>query len=247
MRSQNILLASEQSSTAAQPAVSNSRLLNLKIALALPRLDAAARAFWSTVDLQARMPAFFQELYAIVRGGLQVMQVASDRADSLAAERDPVAQLLAPYLRRHVEEEREHETWLLVDISACGFDSNAVRNRVVQGPVAALLGAQTFWAMQEHPVSFLGYLSVVEANPPTRSHLDVIREITGLPAEAFRCMREHADADIGHAEELHQLIDSLPVTARLHELMALSAFETIEALARIFDGLCHQQPRNEAL
>ncbi len=247
MKSQDIPLASDSAATATQTAVSNSRLLTLKIALARPRLDAAACAFWTAPDLRERMPRFFQVLYTIVRGGLETMAFAASRAEKLAAAGDRVALQLAAYFRCHIEEEKDHEAWLLDDMQACGFDVAAVRSRMVCGPVASLLGAQMFWAGQAHPVSFLGYLLAVEANPPTRAHLAAIRESTGYPAEAFRCMQEHADADIAHADELRALLDGLPLSARDQELIALSGFETIEALARTFEDLTYTPLRNEAL
>lgn len=243
MRAQNITMSSNNTATAVHPAVLPSRLLQLKLALAQPRLDAAAQAFWSAPDLRDRLPQFFLELYSIVHGGLAVMRAAHKRSLELAAAGDVVARDFAEYLARHFEEEREHDAWLLDDMVACGMDREAVVSRVASGAVASLLGAQMFWIAREHPVAFLGYLSAVEGNPPTRAHIEQIRITTGFPAKAFRCMIEHADADIGHAEELSNAIDALPLTPRQQELMALSAFETIESLARIFDNLSGASPR----
>jgi hypothetical protein len=158
-----------------------------------------------------------------------------------------VASLLAEYLSHHLVEERDHDAWLLNDMEACGIDRKLALTRPVPGPIAALLGAQTYWALQEHPVAFLGYIAVVEGNPPMRQHLDQIRESTGFPDEAFRCLREHADADQGHAAELREFIDSLPLSARHHQLIALSTFETIEALSRIFDQLSRLSTSWEAV
>lgn len=218
-------------------AVSNSSLLWQKIALAQPRLDFSSHRFWTDPHLAALLPRFLLELHTIVRGGLAVMQLTSQRAGELA-DCDPVARALAQYLANHLTEERDHDAWLLDDMEACGIDRQQALNRLVPGPVAALLGAQSYWVLQEHPVAFLGYIAVIEGNPPTRKHLDLIRDVTGFPDAAFRCLREHADADQGHAAELRNLIDALPLSPRHHQLIALSAFETIEALARIFDQLC---------
>ena len=243
MRAHNITVASEHVLTASHSAVSPSRLLHWKLALAAPRLDAAAQSFWSAPDLPERLPQFFLELYSIVHGGLAVLRSALERSRKLASEGDVVARGLSDYFAHHFEEERDHDGWLLNDMAACGFEREAVIHRVAEGPVAALLGAQMFWIAEEHPAAFLGYMSAVEGNPPTRVHIEQIRRTTGYPAEAFRCMIEHADADIGHAEELRNVIDSLPLTPRHQELVALSGFETIESLARIFDNLSARRTR----
>ena len=220
-----------------QVKLSHSLVLRHKLGLAQPRLDIAAQRFWSSPELARLFPAFLQELYAIVRGGLETMRFACDRAGEL---NDPVAIPLAHYLNRHIAEESDHEKWLLADMQHCGIAAADAQERLVTGPVAALLGAQMYWIRHEHPVAFLGYVAAIEGNPPTRAHLDEIRERTGLPDETFRCMREHADLDGGHAEELYSAIDGLPLTARQHQLLAFSGFETIHALTRIFDGLCAQ-------
>jgi Iron-containing redox enzyme len=225
--------------TAHSAAVSNSCVLWQKIALAQPRLDFSSHRFWTDPHLAALLPRFLLELHSIVRGGLTVMQIALQRADELAGK-DPVASALAQYLSKHISEERDHDTWLLDDMTACGVDRQLALSRVIPGPVAALLGAQTYWVLQEHPIAFLGYIAVIEGNPPTREHLALIRDQTGFPDEAFRCLREHADADQGHAADLRDLIDAWPLSPRHHQLLALSAFETIEALARIFDQLCRE-------
>ena len=243
MRAQNITMSGNNTATAVHPAVLPSRLLQLKLALAQPRLDASAQAFWTAPDLRTRLPQFFLELYSIVHGGLAVMRAAHERSVELAAAGDPVARAFAEYLAHHLEEEREHDAWLLNDMVAIGMDRDSVSQRPASGLVAALLGAQMFWIAREHPVAFLGYLSAVEGNPPTRVHIEQIRTVTGFPAEAFRCMIEHADADIAHAEELRAAIDALLLTPRQQELMAMSAFETIESLGRIFDNLSGVSPR----
>ena len=223
-------------SAPAEP-ITNSSILLQKIALAQPRLDAASQHFWTHPNLRKLLPRFFVDLHAIVRGGLLTMQIAQQRADILSPD-DPLASMLSAYYKKHLEEEREHDTWLLEDMQACGIDPERTLARLAPGHVAALLGAQAFWVLQEHPVAFLGYIAVVEGNPPTHAHLESIRATTGFPEEAFRCLREHADADQGHGAELWAFVDSLPLSGRHQQLLALSAFETIEGVSRVFDQLC---------
>ncbi len=226
-------------STSAEP-ISNSSILLQKIALAQPRLDAASQRFWTHTNLSELLPHFFLDLHAIVRGGLLTMQIAQERAETLSS-RDRLASMLSTYYKKHIEEERDHDNWLLDDMKASGIDPKRTLARLTPGHVATLLGAQTFWILQQHPVAFLGYIAVIEGNPPTYAHLESVREATGFPDEAFRCLREHADADQEHGAELWSLIDSLPLSALHHQLLALSAFETIEGVSRVFDQLCYDK------
>ncbi len=224
-------------SQATHVASSNSSVLSSKIALAHPRLNLSARRFWQSPELRKLLPKFYLELYAVVRGGLSVMETARRRSEEIAAN-DQVAAMLAEYFAKHLAEERGHDEWLLEDVAHCGLSAQQVTERIPSGAVAALLGAQEYWVLHEHPVAFLAYVAVVEGNPPVQKHIDEIRDITGYPDAAFRSLREHADADISHAAELREFIDSLPLSARQHELLGLSVFETVAGLARIFDELC---------
>jgi hypothetical protein len=171
-------------------------------------------------------------------GGMAIMRLALQRSRELAhADADAVAAAAAEYLARHIEEEKDHDAWLLSDMAVCGISADKLRSQLPGPEVAALLGAQAFWILQEHPVAVFGYLAVVEGDPPTHDHLNRIRIQTGYPEEAFRCLREHADADVVHQAELRAAIDGMPLEAKHHQLLALSAFETITGLTRLFDVL----------
>lgn len=215
----------------------HSALLWRKVDLARPRLQASCVRFWSGDDLANAYPRFLLELHKVMRGGLAIMRLALQRSQELA-HADAVAASCAEYLARHIEEEKDHDAWLLSDIALCGISPDQVRSQMASPEVAALVGAQAFWILQEHPVAFFGYLAAVEGDPPSHDHLDLIRIKSGYSEEAFRCLREHADADVVHHAELRVAIDDMPLNARHHQLLALSAFETIAGLARLFDVLC---------
>jgi hypothetical protein len=55
-------------------------------------------------------------------------------------------------------------------------------------------------------------------------------EKTGFPREGFRQLLLHADVDVGHAEELHRVLDSLPLEPDQEQLIGLSALQTIAFL-----------------
>jgi hypothetical protein len=179
-----------------------------------------------------------------MRGGLAIMRLALQRSQILA-HTDVVATVAAEYLVRHIEEENDHVQWLLEDLRVCGISADEVHSRITSTFVAALLGAQAFWIMQEHPVAVFGYLAVVEGDPPSHDHLNLIRIQTGYSEKAFRCLREHADADLVHKAELHSVIDGMSLGPKHHQLLALSAFETIAGLSRFFEVLCDTRSGGE--
>src|SRR5215472_1953080 len=210
----------------------SSSVLRRKIALALPPLAAAQRRLDQHPDPAAAWIAFLRVLYGSMRASVPLLETALDRARDLSPT-DPVAAGLVDYLRTHAEEERGHDEWLLQDLQSVGVDSAELLSRPPSGAVAALVGAQYYWVLHYHPVCVLGYLMVLEGNPPNRRRLQNLQSRSGLPVSAFRTMLEHADLDIDHAAELDDLLDQLPLSPRHDEALGLSAISTVAGLTRV--------------
>jgi Iron-containing redox enzyme len=210
----------------------SSSVLRRKIALALPPLVAAQRRLDQHPDPAAAWIAFLGVLYGSMRASVPLLETALDRARELSPA-DPLAAGLTDYLHRHSEEERGHDEWLLQDLLSVGVDSTQLLSRPPSGAVAALIGAQYYWVLHYHPVCILGYLMVIEGDPPSRRSLQDLQSRSGLPPSAFRTMLEHADLDIDHAAELADLLDRLPLSPNHNEALGLSAISTVAGLTRI--------------
>jgi Iron-containing redox enzyme len=210
----------------------SSAVLRCKIALALPPLIAAQRRLDQHPDPAAAWIAFLGAGYGSIRASVPLLETARDRARELSAA-DPVAAGLVDYLRRHAEEEQGHDEWLLQDLQSVGVASAELLSRPPSGAVAALVGVQYYWVLHYHPVSVLGYLMVLEGNPPDRRRLQDLQRRSGLPPSAFRTMLAHADLDIGHAAELDNLLDRLPLSPGHIEALGLSAISTVAGLIRV--------------
>ncbi|MDE1176068.1 MAG: iron-containing redox enzyme family protein [Edaphobacter sp.] len=215
--------------------LSHSNVLWSKIRLAEPRLHAATQAFWSHPQLAEILPSFLVQLHRVMKGGIDLMRIARERALSMPG--DPVAAIVAEYLEEHILEEKDHDAWLLDDIGTLGISPEEVAGATPLAAVVSLLGAQYFWALNIHPVAVFGYLIVLEGKPPVAAELEMIRRRTGLPASAFRCLHEHADNDPHHIAELNSTLDAMPLTTEQEEYIALSAFQTIDSVAAILEEL----------
>lgn len=212
----------------------SSSVLRRKIALALPPLVAAERRLDQHPDPAAAWIAFLGVLYGSMRASVPLLETALDRARDLSST-DPLAARLTDYLHRHSEEERGHDEWLLQDLQSVGVDSAELLSRPPSGAVAALIGAQYYWVLHYHPVCILGYLMVIEGDPPSRRNLQDLQSRSGLPPSAFRTMLEHADLDMDHAAELTDLLDRLPLSSSHNEALGLSAISTVAALTRVLN------------
>ena len=96
-----------------------------------------------------------------------------------------------------------------------------------------------------HPVALFGYLAVLEGNPSSLKELSSIRTTHKLAPKGLRTLVKHARLDPHHRDEMFAQLDELPLTASQSELVALSAFHTIEhsalALGEILDSHRNQR------
>jgi hypothetical protein len=163
-----------------------------------------------------------------------LMSTVLERSRSMVGG-DPVAYGMAVYLAKHIADEAGED--MVADLEVLGFTRSEIEGRPPSPSVAALVGAQYFWALQVHPVALLGSLQVLEGYPPTRELVDELVARTGLPREAFQSMYEHAEVDMKHRDEVHELLDTLPITDEQERLIGVSALHTVDLLGRAFSEI----------
>ena len=172
-------------------------------------------------------PEFLFMMHSIIRSSVSLINAAADSAQR-RADSDLVSRNIARYYATHAVEETHHDDWLLEDMAAIGAERSSVLARLPSPAIASLVGAQYYWALHVHPISLFGYLAVLEGNPPSLKQLSKIRTKNGLPPEGLRTMVKHARLDPHHRDEIYAQLDDLPLTENLSELVAISAFHTIE-------------------
>lgn len=163
---------------------------------------------------------------------IELMTAALERARVLAPT-DEVASELAGYLERHLVEEAHHEKpggAILDDLEAAGVDVAALVEAAASHKIASLLALQHDWIRARHPVAVLGFLEL----EVYYAELPVVEQLiarTGLPRAAFGQLLMHARVDAMHAAQLHQMLDSLPLTPAQEQLVGLSALTTLRLVA----------------
>jgi RimJ/RimL family protein N-acetyltransferase len=212
---------------------SSSELLRRKIALALPGLLGVSEQFVGHPLIRDLYPEYLFTSHCIIRASVPLMEAAREEAITRAGG-DPVAAALAPYLEQHIPEEQDHDEWLLDDLQLLGRARSEVLVRLPSPTVAALVGSQYYWIFHYHPVALLGYIAVLEGYPPSTAMIDELVAGTGYPREAFRTMLAHAELDPGHAEELDELLDELPLTREQSAAIGLNAMSTTRVLTEAF-------------
>jgi hypothetical protein len=175
-------------------------------------------------------PEYLVTQHAIIRATVPLMEAAAARAREM--DGDGVAAGVAGYLATHIEEERDHDEWLLDDLEMLGRDRATVLARLPSPTAARLVGAQYYWVFHYHPVAVLGYFALMEGYPPTPALVEDLIARTGYPREAFRTFADHGELDPHHRDELDRTIDALPLTREQEAMIGLSAMSSADLLAR---------------
>ena len=222
---------SGRASSTVEPSVAASAALRQKLALAR---DVPTERFWTRPDLRDIFPEFLFLTHCIIRASVPLMQAA---AEVSRAGNSETSRRLADYFGHHVTEEASHDDWLLDDMLVLGLERSQVLSRVPPASVAELVGAQYYWLHHAHPVALLGYISVLEGDPPREDELEAAVRRTGLPHDAFRTFISHAKLDPHHKQELDDFIDSLSLSGQHQSLLAVSAITTLDGLNKVFSRL----------
>lgn len=210
------------------------RRLRSKIELVRPVLGAAGHRLLGHPRIDALYPEYLLVSHSVVRASVPLMEAAASRAEAMG---EPAAGRLARYLRQHIAEELDHDEWLLEDLHSLGVDRATVLNRPPPAMVAALVGAQYYWLLHYHPIALLGYMAVLEGNPPSIEQIDALMATTGLPRQAFRTLVEHAEVDPGHGDQIFAMLDDLVLSEELSTVLGLSAMHTVITLVEVIDGI----------
>jgi Iron-containing redox enzyme len=213
----------------------NAERLRGTLGLVLGASVSAAERLMEHPRVRELYPEYLFMSHCIIRASVPLMQTAMERAVPMAAADDAVASALADYLGRHIDEERDHDEWLLGDLEAIGIDRSATLARPPSPTVAGAVGAQYYWVLHYHPVVLLGWIGLLEGYPPTPPMIDRLMARTGYGPEAFRTLALHAELDPGHGDELFEAVDAMALTPEQSAAIGLNAISSVHLLAQALD------------
>ena len=200
------------------------------VALAAPAMAAAAARVFGHERFAELYPHYLRGLHQSMRATVPLLRTAHAAAEALPPA-DPLRAGLVAFYARHAEEEDGHAGWVLEDLAALGEDPPGPAG----AEVAELVGAQYYWVLHEHPVALMGQAAVIECHPLPRPAVEELIARSGLPRSGFRNLLRHSALDQRHRDEVHAVLDRLPLTEAETALVGLSALHTIAAGARHVD------------
>ncbi|WP_240889995.1 iron-containing redox enzyme family protein [Pseudomonas sp. TMW22090] len=122
---------------------------------------------------------------------------------------EPYNPKLTPYLEKHMEEESNHYEWALEDLRCATDKSESYLTNTLCAEVLAVPGIAYYQIRNITPFAVIGYMLALESHPPTVQAISYLQAKTSLDESAFRTLAIHAEADVGHAAEIYELIDSI--------------------------------------
>jgi pyrroloquinoline quinone (PQQ) biosynthesis protein C len=150
--------------------------------------------------------AFLHDLYHIVWHFCPAMAAAAARCGDEFRD-------VRYALYERIEEEKEHETWVLEDVEAVGGDVAGARANPPSAPVQAMIAFNYHGAERVHPCSVLGMLYMLEVVSSVYGGRvsDSIARALGRDVNGggFRFLTSHATMDVDHMASLNQLIKTI--------------------------------------
>jgi len=212
--------------------LSHSKRLRNKIRLVRGPLDQMADRLWGHPNLREIYPEFLFQNHSVIRCSVPLMKAAAEASEKIL-DRDPIAEGMLAYFRKHIPEETGHDDWVLDDLETLGYKREEVLKRIPSPSAAALAGAQYYWIRHVHPVALLGFIAVLEGTPPDVEFFEQTADRIGVPRRAFSNLLLHGKLDPQHRDDLDHMLDALPLSEYHHSLMGISAFQTVSLLTRV--------------
>jgi hypothetical protein len=186
--------------------------------------------FWNHERVGQLVTPFLVLMHQVVRASVPLMEAACSRA-AQSAKTCELSRMLRDYLEVHIGEEQHHDVWILEDLGDAGLNEQDVLSLTPPPSVASMVGAQYYWILHHHPVAHLGYIRLLEGNPPSMAHIERLKQASGLPDTVFRTYRLHGELDPDHLREFDDMLDTLPLSDTHAKLIATSAKCTADHFA----------------
>lgn len=150
--------------------------------------------------------AFLHDLYYIVWHFCPIMAAAASRCG------DDYRQVRYELYER-IGEEKDHETWVLDDVSAVGGNVAHVRSHLPSAAVQGMVGFNYFSAERSHPCAVLGMLYALEviASAYAATISQSIAKAIGRDVDGpgFRFLMSHSAMDQDHVAKLNVLMKTI--------------------------------------
>jgi len=114
-------------------------------------------------------------------------------------------------IAEYIEEEQGHQEWILNDIAACGFDSEAARQTEPNIATELMIAYAYDTIDRVNPMGFFGMVHVLEGTSIVAADAAAtgIQKALNLPDHAFSYLRSHGALDQSHVKFFESLMNRI--------------------------------------
>ncbi len=217
--------------------ITHSQQLRVMMRLMFPSMTEAITAIEEHQEIAAIYQEYLFLMHNFVRASVPLMQAAYQQVKRETPKQDLLYSLLLNYLEHQIEEENNHDQWILEDLEILGINRQQLLNRIPHYKVAEIVGMQYYWIYHFHPVVLLGYIAVMEGQPPSMQMIERMIAKTGYPREAFRTLIYHSQVDTEHQKDLDILLDKINLTSNLFSVLSKNCLHTFSVSIDILRDL----------
>ena len=189
--------------------------------------------FQNANDLPEFTPRWFILLWQMIRASVPVMEFAVEALER-RCRRSEFEEELLEYFHHHIEEEQDHDEWLIADLNVLGWDRSSIASQSVPVAITQMVGAQYYHVRFTHPALLLGYIGLLEGYPATLDQYERLVEMSRKPEKAWRTFKSHALLDPEHREDVIRMLNKVPED---HALRAQIISNAINAGERYISAL----------
>ncbi|HVB48731.1 MAG TPA: iron-containing redox enzyme family protein [Burkholderiales bacterium] len=181
----------------------------------------------------AEYKAFLHDLYYIVWHFCPIMGAAASRCDDRFRN-------VRYELYERIDEEKNHETWVLEDIEAVGGDVARVRANPPSPPVQAMVAFNYYCADRAHPCSVLGMLYSLEviASAYAATLAQSIAKTLGrdMDGPGFKFLLSHSAMDQEHVAKLNVLVKTIDDPVAQESIMSATRVNFYQFGRMFYEG-----------
>jgi pyrroloquinoline quinone (PQQ) biosynthesis protein C len=181
----------------------------------------------------AEYKAFLHDLYYIVWHFCPIIAAAASRCDDRFRN-------VRYELYERIEEEKNHETWVLEDLEAVGGDVAAVRANPPSPPVQAMVAYNYYCADRAHPCAVLGMLYSLEviASAYAATLAQSIAKSLGrdMDGPGFKFLLSHSAMDQDHVAKLNVLVKTIDDPVAQESVMNATRVNFYQFGRMFYDG-----------
>lgn len=180
---------------------------------------------------------YLHTVNGLAQSCMPLLELAVRRCRKLAPD-DPASEALGSYYAQRMAKSTVRNRHSFARLLITGRESVSVLGELASRTIADLVGAQYYWIEHDHPVTLLGYLLVLDDGASVCWSRDPVEAgARNQTIEPLCTLDEPTQQQVRRADDLVELLDTLPLSEKQQTTVVHSALRTVEELVNLYMNL----------